>query len=92
MTRFLPAPHAVCRRAALEYLSVSMQQPHIIQVHDWHTAAVPMLFWEVRSCAWGRLGVGQSTGTQHQRCAAGTGRDCSAAPFARRHTASCPHP
>lgn len=26
---------------------VSGQQPHIIQVHDWHAAAVPMLYWQV---------------------------------------------
>lgn len=33
-------------RAALEYMKCSGQQPHIIQVHDWHTAAVPLLYWE----------------------------------------------
>jgi glycogen synthase len=36
-------------RAALEYLRASFQQPHIIQVHDWHTAAVPLLYWTVRA-------------------------------------------
>jgi glycogen synthase len=40
-------------RAALEFLRVSGQQPHILQVHDWHTAALPMLYWEVRG--WHRL-------------------------------------
>mmetsp|Transcript_9372 Transcript_9372/g.23219 ORF Transcript_9372/g.23219 Transcript_9372/m.23219 type:complete len:657 (-) Transcript_9372:563-2533(-) len=33
-------------RAALEFLKVSGQQPHIIQVHDWHAAAVPLLYWD----------------------------------------------
>ncbi|KAJ9511706.1 hypothetical protein QJQ45_018005 [Haematococcus lacustris] len=34
-------------RASLEFLKCSQQQPHIIQVHDWHAAAVPLLYWEV---------------------------------------------
>ncbi|KAL6751578.1 soluble starch synthase [Haematococcus lacustris] len=33
-------------RASLEFLKCSQQQPHIIQVHDWHAAAVPLLYWE----------------------------------------------
>ena len=36
-------------RAALEYLRASQQQPHIIQVHDWHAAATPLIYWEVSS-------------------------------------------
>ncbi|KAF5835110.1 soluble starch synthase [Dunaliella salina] len=34
-------------RAALELLQITGQQPHIIQVHDWHAAATSMLYWEV---------------------------------------------
>lgn len=33
-------------RASLEYLRVSGQQPHVLQLHDWHAAAVSMLYWE----------------------------------------------
>ncbi|GIM11576.1 hypothetical protein Vretimale_15059 [Volvox reticuliferus] len=34
-------------RACLEYLRVSNQHPHILQLHDWHAAAAALLFWEV---------------------------------------------
>lgn len=42
-------PHSALplRRASLEFLLHSGQQPDILQVHDWHSAAVPLLFWEL---------------------------------------------
>jgi hypothetical protein len=36
-------------RAGLEYLRASGQQPHILHLHEWQTAAVSMLYWEVYS-------------------------------------------
>ena len=33
-------------RASLEFLRVTGSQPDILHVHEWQTAAVPMLFWE----------------------------------------------
>ncbi|GFR45977.1 hypothetical protein Agub_g7449, partial [Astrephomene gubernaculifera] len=33
-------------RACLEFLRHSHQQPHILQLHDWHTAAAAMLYWQ----------------------------------------------
>jgi starch synthase len=36
-------------RAALEYLRCSGQQPHILHLHEWQTAAASMLYWEVYS-------------------------------------------
>ena len=35
----------VCR-ASLEFVKASGQQPDVLHVHEWQTAAVPMLFWE----------------------------------------------
>jgi len=34
-------------RACLEYLHVSGQQPHVLQLHDWHAAAAALLYWAV---------------------------------------------
>ncbi|PNW71709.1 hypothetical protein CHLRE_16g665800v5 [Chlamydomonas reinhardtii] len=34
-------------RACLEYLNVSQQNPHVLQLHDWHAAAASMLYWDV---------------------------------------------
>lgn len=34
-------------RASLEYLKVAGHSPDIIHVHEWQTAAVPMLFWDL---------------------------------------------
>ncbi|KAF8055587.1 SS4 [Scenedesmus sp. PABB004] len=36
-------------RAGLEYLRASGQQPHVMHLHEWQTAAVSMLYWEVYS-------------------------------------------
>jgi starch synthase len=36
-------------RAGLEYLRASGQQPHVLHLHEWQTAAVSMLYWEVYS-------------------------------------------
>eukprot|EP00878_Enallax_costatus_P007835 GHUV01008200.1.p1 GENE.GHUV01008200.1~~GHUV01008200.1.p1 ORF type:complete len:443 (+),score=115.21 GHUV01008200.1:311-1639(+) len=36
-------------RAALEYLRASGQQPHVMHLHEWQTAAAAMLYWEVYS-------------------------------------------
>jgi hypothetical protein len=36
-------------RAGLEYLRCSGQQPHILHLHEWQTAAVSLLYWEVYS-------------------------------------------
>ena len=33
-------------RSSLEFLKVSGQQPHILQLHDWHAAAASLLYWE----------------------------------------------
>jgi starch synthase len=42
-----PAPSDLylCR-ASLEFLKASGQQPHILQLHDWHAAAASMLYWQ----------------------------------------------
>lgn len=42
-------PSAQHNRAGLEYLNTSGQQPHILHLHEWQTAAVSMLYWEVYS-------------------------------------------
>lgn len=34
-------------RAALEYLQVSGQQPHVLHIHEWQTCAAALLYWEV---------------------------------------------
>ncbi|KAG2494247.1 hypothetical protein HYH03_007602 [Edaphochlamys debaryana] len=34
-------------RACLEYLRVSNQHPHVLQLHDWHAAAASLLYWDV---------------------------------------------
>lgn len=34
-------------RACLEYLRISGRQPHVLHCHEWQTAAVPMLYWDV---------------------------------------------
>lgn len=36
-------------RASLEYLSQSGRRPDIIHAHEWQSAAVPMIFWELYS-------------------------------------------
>jgi glycogen synthase len=33
-------------RACLEFLKQSGQQPHVLQLHDWHAAAAALLYWE----------------------------------------------
>ena len=33
-------------RASLDFLSISGCRPQVLHVHEWQTAAVPMLFWE----------------------------------------------
>ena len=71
-------PHGVAPlppplRACLEFLKVSGQQPHVLQLHDWHAAAASMLFWEIyQSQVWpcGRACV--HAGTQHARFRART--------------------
>lgn len=45
---FLPLFTSIFR-AGLEYLNTSGQQPHILHLHEWQTAAVSMLYWEVYS-------------------------------------------
>ena len=38
-------------RASLEWLKVSNSNPDVVHVHEWQTAAVPMLFWDLYSPA-----------------------------------------
>ncbi|GLC45319.1 hypothetical protein PLESTB_000309300 [Pleodorina starrii] len=46
-------------RACLEYLRASNQHPHVLQLHDWHSAAAALLFWEAYNpgAAWSRTRV-----------------------------------
>ncbi len=44
-----PLPH----RACLEFLRVTDQHPHILQLHDWHAAAASLLFCECAGESWG---------------------------------------
>lgn len=41
-----PCPPPPSPRACLEYLRVTHQHPHILQLHDWHAAAASLLFCE----------------------------------------------
>eukprot|EP00240_Pyramimonas_obovata_P003103 CAMPEP_0118922034 /NCGR_PEP_ID=MMETSP1169-20130426/1105_1 /TAXON_ID=36882 /ORGANISM="Pyramimonas obovata, Strain CCMP722" /LENGTH=657 /DNA_ID=CAMNT_0006862847 /DNA_START=43 /DNA_END=2016 /DNA_ORIENTATION=+ len=43
-------------RAALEFLQTSGRKPQVIHYHDWHTAAVPVLYWDL----YNNLGLGAS--------------------------------
>lgn len=34
-------------KAVMEYLKWSNKQPNILHIHDWHTCAVPLLYWDM---------------------------------------------
>lgn len=34
-------------KATMEYLKWSNKHPNILHIHDWHTCAIPLLYWDM---------------------------------------------